>query len=289
MSAGGSQEQRTADEAPRSVLAVARVAQNLSVADVARQLKLSERQVQALEAGAFDKLPGPVFVRGFIRNYARLLKLEPDRVFASLNLDPAAQPERHEMPRSPEIPFPSPGRRRWPKYAIAAGLVVAGLAAYEFYRELPPTPTMTKESPAPAAVAVAPKPAPDAVAVAVNAPEATGAAKSEDPSGQPAAQTASGTPESAPVSPTQIDAQRGSDEGELHFVFEMESWVEVRDGEGRVMLTGLNSRGSEQRIKGKPPFRLIVGNARGVRLAYNGRPVDLERHIRVSVARLTVE
>jgi cytoskeleton protein RodZ len=289
MSAGGNQEQSTADGTPRSVLAVARAAQNLSVADVARQLKLSERQVEALEAGAFDKLPGPVFVRGFIRNYARLLKLEPDRVFASLNLDPAAQPERHEMPRSPEIPFPPPDRRRWPKYAVAAGLAIAGLAAYELYREQPPAPTMTRESPSSQAVAVAPRPAPDVVPVTVNAPEAPGAAKSEDTSGQPAAQPASGTPESAPVSPAQTDARRGAEEGELHFIFGMESWVEVRDADGRIMLTRLNPRGSEQRIKGKPPFRLIVGNARGVQLTYNGRPVDLERHIKVSVAHLTVE
>lgn len=289
MSAGETHEHRTVDGAPRNVLAVARVAQNLSIADVAHQLKLSERQVEALEAGAFDKLPGPVFVRGFIRNYARLLKLEPDQVFASLELDLTVQPERHEAPRSPEIPFPTPGERRWPKYAVAAVLVIAGLAAYEFYWGPAPEPTLGGGPPPSPKVAVAPRPAPEVVPVTAGGSEAAGAAQSADASGEPAVQPAGGTPGSAPAAATQTDTLPGAQEGELHFLFDTESWVEVRDAEGEIMLTRLNPRGSEQRIKGKPPFRLIVGNARGVRLTYNGRPVDLQRYTKVSVARLTVE
>ena len=61
-------------------LAEARKAQNLTTADVARQLKLSVWQVEALEAGGYQRLPGPIFVRGFIRNYARLVKLDPNEL-----------------------------------------------------------------------------------------------------------------------------------------------------------------------------------------------------------------
>ena len=53
---------------PGRRLAEARQAQNLTTADVARQLKLSVWQVDALEAGRYHQLPGPIFVRGFIRN-----------------------------------------------------------------------------------------------------------------------------------------------------------------------------------------------------------------------------
>lgn len=58
-------------------LAAAREAQGLTVEEVVRHTKLSTRQVLALEADAYDQLPGPVFVRGFIRNYARHLQLDP--------------------------------------------------------------------------------------------------------------------------------------------------------------------------------------------------------------------
>src|SRR5262249_50660744 len=91
-------------EAPGRVLGEARQAQNLSVADVARQLKLSVSQVEALESGDFQRLPGPVFVRGFVRNYARLLRLAPEPLLESVAaLLPREEP-RPAAPPSQDIP-----------------------------------------------------------------------------------------------------------------------------------------------------------------------------------------
>ena len=66
------------DGAPGERLARARQAQGLSTGDVARRLKLSVWQIEALESGNYAPLPGAIFVRGFIRNYARLLKLDAE-------------------------------------------------------------------------------------------------------------------------------------------------------------------------------------------------------------------
>jgi cytoskeleton protein RodZ len=57
-------------------LRAAREKQKLSVQDVANQLRLGVKQVDALEADRYDKLPQPSIVRGFIRNYAKLLKID---------------------------------------------------------------------------------------------------------------------------------------------------------------------------------------------------------------------
>ena len=109
-----------ADGAPGALLGAAREAQNLSVADVARQLKLSRAQVEALEAGDYEQLPGPVFVRGFIRNYARLLKLDPEPLLRSAARSAAAARSRgRAAPPSHDIPFPTGAPRRWPLYAAA--------------------------------------------------------------------------------------------------------------------------------------------------------------------------
>lgn len=70
---------------PGQQLAAAREAQGLTVEEVVRHTKLSTRQVLALEADAYDRLPGPVFVRGFIRNYARHLQLDPVPLLARLD------------------------------------------------------------------------------------------------------------------------------------------------------------------------------------------------------------
>ncbi len=67
-----------------SQLSAARVQLGLSVQQVADQLKLSQRQVLALEGNQFDDLPKMVIVRGFVRSYAKLLKLDPAPVIDSL-------------------------------------------------------------------------------------------------------------------------------------------------------------------------------------------------------------
>src|SRR5215831_9463839 len=82
---------------PGAFLREARLAQSLAVADVARQLKLSTNQVEALEAGEFARLPGPVFVRGFVRNYARLLRLE---------VEPLVEAVASKLPREDPLPAP---------------------------------------------------------------------------------------------------------------------------------------------------------------------------------------
>ena len=63
---------------PGGILSNARQLRGLSIADVAHALKLAPRQVQAIEADAFDQLRGLTFARGFVRNYARYLGIDPE-------------------------------------------------------------------------------------------------------------------------------------------------------------------------------------------------------------------
>jgi cytoskeleton protein RodZ len=72
-------------------------------------------------------------------------------------------------------------------------------------------------------------------------------------------------------------------------VFDRKSWVEIRDRSGRPIFSQLNQAGTEQRVNGLPPLAVIVGNAHGVRLTYDERPVNLAPHTKVDVARLTLE
>ncbi|MFZ6780084.1 helix-turn-helix domain-containing protein [Undibacterium sp. Ji83W] len=65
-------------------LSAARVQLGLSLQQVADQLKLSQRQILALENNQFDDLPKMVIVRGFVRSYAKLLKLDPVPIIDSL-------------------------------------------------------------------------------------------------------------------------------------------------------------------------------------------------------------
>ena len=284
-----------ASAAPGARLARAREMQGLSVADVARQLKLSVAQVEALEAGQFDRLPGPVFVRGFIRNYARLVKLDPEELLQAAGESLPQQARRPETPPSQDIPFPTAESRNWPKYAIATAVLVAGLAFYEFYLNEPETVVTRSVAVAPAPVSAAREPQ-EATASPVPAgtQSETATARTGADASQPAVSAAA--PARNDAAPSSSRAARGESEkparpGErqLRLVFEDESWVEIRDRDGNTIFSQLNRPGTRRLINGLPPLSLVVGNAQGVRITYDDRPVDLARHTKVDVARLTLE
>ena len=70
---------------PGETLRKARESKNLAQAEVAQQLNLTMRALTQVEAGAFDKLPGHTFARGYIRAYAKLLELDQDRLVADFD------------------------------------------------------------------------------------------------------------------------------------------------------------------------------------------------------------
>ena len=75
--------QTQATEGPGQALQAARKARRLSVAEVADRLKLSSAALSALEADDWDRLPAPVFVRGYVRAYARLMELDGEALLES--------------------------------------------------------------------------------------------------------------------------------------------------------------------------------------------------------------
>jgi cytoskeleton protein RodZ len=267
--------------APGARFSEARRVQNLTTADIARRLKLSVWQVEALESGEYDRLPGPIFVRGFIRNYARLLKLDPEELLQAA-ADSMPQPApRSETPPSPDIPFPTTTTRRWPRYATAAAVVVGLLAFYEFFWDEPET--VATQPPV-----VASRPS----APAQSSPKRTGDAQAGQPAiaAQPSPRVSRETPALVPAgAPPQQERTANPEEREVRLVFEEESWVEIRDRNDTVIFYQLNASGTARRVRGLPPLSVVVGNAHGVKLTYAGQPIDLARHTRIDVARLTLE
>jgi len=123
---------------PGKTLAAQREAMGWSVEQVADQLKLAVRQVIALEEGDYANLPGPAVVRGFVRAYAKVVKLDAAPLVAQIALDTPAVNDssatvaRRERPASfSQVRFPTHGKRasKLP-YVAAAVLVLLAGAAY---------------------------------------------------------------------------------------------------------------------------------------------------------------
>jgi cytoskeleton protein RodZ len=122
-------------------LRAAREAAGLSLDQVAQQLKLAQRQVKALEDENFAELPGRTFVRGFVRNYARVLNLDaqlllsqlPDAAHAPSLVSPALHSTGAMIAELPSSAVARPNLARWLIPLALIGCIVAA-AAYEWYR-----------------------------------------------------------------------------------------------------------------------------------------------------------
>jgi cytoskeleton protein RodZ len=272
----------------------AREAQGLAIDDVALQLKFAPRQIESLEAERFDRLPGPTIARGMVRNYARLLKLDPEPLVermpysADATRNPAKIAERFEQ----EVPFSEGGRRSTFLYAgFSIGiLVLVGLAAYQWQREdaAPQFVAPARKEPAAAAPEVPSEPivAQAPPVAAEPAPPQPPVAAEKRPE-EPKLEEKKAQPARAAAAATDKVLAQGTHRLVLHC--SEEAWLEVKDGSGRTVVAGLYPAGAERVVRGDPPFELVIGNAASVRVTYNGKPVDLRPHTRVEVARLTLK
>ena len=291
-----------------SELSAARIAQGLEVADVARSLKLSHTQVEALEAEDFASMSGNTFVRGFIRNYAKLLQLDPLPLLE--RFQQGAPTEAHALSAtSQQIALPGGASKRRLMYigvavllAIATSILVYELLHRQQEQAQPLGAVVAPATPPRSAVA-APAVSSEAAALPPEAlapapplaaplpPPVSGPMAPEASKPVPNAAVHQGLQPGVPAVDTGKPASEiaGAKRSGLRLVFAGQSWVEIRDGRGKIILSEMNPGGSERQIDGLPPFSLVVGNATQVRITYNGEPVDLAPHMRGDVARLTLK
>jgi cytoskeleton protein RodZ len=255
-----------------------RRALGLSLDDVAAKLKFMPRQLEALEAGRFERLAGPSFVRGMIRSYARLLDLDPEPLVIRLPTEAPSVDSLAEFVKSKPIPITDTSRGVNLLYG-AFSLVIAGVIAavvWEWQAERSASERMTFVRPSEPA---APRPEP----VARTEPIAVATTKLP-PVEAPAIAPAS-PPQAAPSA--DVSAEPGN--RRITLVFDQESWVLVRARDGKVLISQLNPAGSERVVEGLPPFEIVIGNAAHVRVRYDDRDVDLAPHMKIDVARLKLE
>jgi len=266
-------------ESSGSKLARAREALDMSVADVARALRLGIKQVEALEANDYDKLPGRTFVRGFVRNYARLVNLDPDRLVEGCFPAQQEAETQHIQAPSQRISFSDHHSKPWLKW-LATSFVVVALVSWGVLVWLGPEsvkPVVSEKTAVPKAPALSEEnPAVDA---AIH-----GSAASAEKNVEPAQLQLENTVPLAPPAPGASVALAS-----VLLSFTGPAWVEVQDKNGKKLYSQNNLAGTQQTVEGTPPLSLVIGSAPNVKLTYKGQPVDLTAYTKADVARLTLE
>jgi cytoskeleton protein RodZ len=312
---------------PGAQLAAQREAMGWTVEQIADQLKLAPRQVKALEAGDYAALPNMAVVRGFVRAYAKVVKLDATPLVAMIEVvsptsHEAAPPRKEIAATFSESRFPSmTGRSASPTgwlVGVAVVVVVAAAGAYAWQTGLIPATLFQragKEAPAAVAVEEA-KPADSApiettlvkpgeennpvqttnvplISVppqnaAETAPAATAPAAAAAAAPTPA--TAPATPAAAaPVAPAAVAPAAATAGRQLVLKVAEDSWVEIRRPGSTPLISRLVKAGSTETFDIKDPALLIIGKPTAVEATLGGAPLALPPVAGGTISRVNIK
>ncbi len=284
----------------------AREAQNLSVQEVASRLRLSPKQIEAIEADNFAILPEATIVRGFIRNYAKQLKINAEPLLDAYSvIVPTVAPHELTVKPSADMKMTSHKKTKSGSYAWIALALLMGLGVWLFYLNYVEKPSPTEPTASVKPVEPLPEPALPAAEradalqtsteLALPPPADTSAnqalpAPTTPAPAAPTAPVANAAPDASltpnPETPP-VDASSGM--AALEFNATQETWVNVVDANGREIYSKTIFAGSRESVDVKPPVNVTVGNAGATSLNVNGKSVDLAPHSRNNVAHIKLD
>ena len=127
-------------------LSAARKDWGLSVDEVATYLNLGPATITALEQDAYDRLPGSTFIKGYLRAYAKLLKLDHENIIDHTTLQPEAPNEIPVTPASLRSPkyYARAKKRKSRLTRILIAILLLLTATWLTLTQLPPTPNLTE-------------------------------------------------------------------------------------------------------------------------------------------------
>jgi cytoskeleton protein RodZ len=278
-----------------------------------RSAACSSVTLQALEAGRFEALGATVFVRGHLRHYAELVGVPVDEIEAAYAASSAKLAPQPDLRRTSTLPGnASPRGVSLPPLAALIGAIVLVVAALVWWAmRVPPgrrhgaIPTASSPAQALAQASKAANAAADAAVDAGPETPAVIAARSEAAVSAKTATPASrdvGSKDAAAAFRDMVQAPKpttttttttvaaaaavaGKDSAppaklsggrvRLAIRFNQDSWIEIYDARGATLFHDFGGAGSERRVSGAAPLRMLLGNPDGVSVELDGHPVAL--------------
>lgn len=213
-----------------------------TIPDIERALRIRGIQIEAIERGDIDSLPGRVYVIGFVRTYAEYLGLDGGeivRLYKSQYMD--------SQPNKVALAFPLPASEsKTPSMAVVLGsltVIAVLLIGWNSFSSAPVERELVSDV----------QPVPEEIS-----------ARFEE---KPAVPVANDVPIQASVAPVSAPAEQ---KGIILNILE-NSWVEIKDGEGKVMVSNVLDKGDQYFVPNSPGLSMSLGNAGGVEIVLDGR------------------
>ncbi len=286
------ESQDNKETSPGKLLMQGRLLAGLSQEQVAKELYLTIAKVSALELDDFAHVGPDTFVRGYIRAYSNILKVDASKILAVYEQCLKAQSLQSSALAVPPVVVNS-SKKTW-KFlaAITAFFIVMWLISIWFMdtpvetRYLLPSVDTPPMGASPSALVVASSeqnssssdeqmPVASSTLPALGAnTNAVGLSENISSTAATLAAVAATVSASAPSSVAPALANKNSLD-EIKFVFRSECWLEVSDSRGDVLATELQAPGSKLNLIGRAPFDVKLGNASAVAIQINGKKVDV--------------
>lgn len=321
------EQEAPATESLGQILKAAREAKGMSVADVATALHLRPSVVKDLEADDFSNISSATYIRGYIKNFARIVEADKQKVEACL----ASQVPGVSQPAMQSFSRKTVRQARDKRYLMLTYLVILILVALLVFWWLQTskffnTATVDFSKPTAEEVAAAGQTSiqddlmqrlgndtqmqtdtsqqPESEAAyepSVNgddmpvAEQEVTAGSAELPSAQQGSTSAADTTASdirannTDASP-QVTASSPAALGQSALVmsFSADCWVQVKDATGKVLVSDLRKAGQTINLSGKAPFSFILGAPQAVQLSINGEAMSLDEFPKGRVARFSL-
>jgi len=300
---------------PGDRLQAARINAGMSVEDVANRMHLSISILEAIEENNFDEITAPIFVKGYLRAYSRIVSLDEEEMIQQYidfysDEDP---PINSTSNTSPEISADD-ARIKWTTYIVI--IVLCGLLAAWWWSknqnqgdvvslDVEPSTevvaadndesrtdsvvasqdssetiiatTAVEEPPVPATVEETPEPA-EVTSVEPEASVEPNLPAISDSAEEVAVQTESTSVSETPTEVVSRGAATGSDK--LVVTVNADAWADIKDANDEKLAYDLLRADSQLILTGQAPFTAFFGNAHGVELLFNGEKIDISSRTR---------
>ncbi len=295
---------------PGDRLQAERIELGLSIEDVATRMHLSVGILEAIEDNNFDDITAPIFVKGYLRAYARIVSFNEDEIIQQYldyysDEDP---PINSTSNLAPEISTDD-ARIKWITYLVIIGLL-ALLAVWWWNQyqiktdvvSLDAEPADSIQQPeatsniadskielaADAAMSateeidISPLPEEEAgvsdLTVAVKTQEVVNLEQVEQDIIEVVEQPVEATDVEGLSKEISRMAPMGSEQ--LEIIIHADTWADVKDANGHRLVYELLRAEQKFNLTGKAPFEVYFGNGHGVELIYNNEAIDISSSIR---------
>lgn len=235
-----------------------------TVLDIERAILIRDSQIDAIERGAFEELPGRVYIIGFIRSYSEYLGLDGDRMVNLFKL------QSDSKARNPELHFPvGASDTKLPPFWLVGLSLLAALAVMFIWMglqgrdrsvvtDIPPLPEHTRNQ------------------TAMDKP-----------------MTLPNAPMGPFIPPEKLAQIQQAQKKEIILNIRENSWVEIKDAEGQVIVSRILNAGDTYFVPDRPDLNMSLGNAGGVELEIGvqklllGKAGDVIRDVPLDAKKLT--